>query len=50
MKYYPYSLRAVKRIKKAYVKNPGDIMKEYSVLSSFDYPHIIKIYETYEDE
>lgn len=50
MKYYPYSVRAVKRIKKEYVKSPADIVKEYSVLTSFDHPQIIKIYETFEDE
>ena len=49
MKFYPYSVRAVKRIKKEYIKNPADIIKEYSVLTSFDHPQIIKIYETFED-
>jgi len=47
MKYYPYSIRAVKRIRKKYVKNPADIINEYGVLSSFDHPQIIKIYETF---
>lgn len=49
MKYYPYSVRAIKRIRKKYVKNPADIINEYAVLSSFDHPQIIKIYETFED-
>lgn len=50
MKYYPYMLRAVKRIKKKFVKTPADIINEYSILTSFDHPQIIKIYETFEDE
>lgn len=49
MKYYPYCIRAVKRIKKKYVKTPADILNEYSILTSFDHPQIIKIYETFED-
>jgi hypothetical protein len=44
MKYYPYSSRAVKRVKKDHVKNPADFFKEYSILTSFDHPQIIKIY------
>lgn len=44
MKYYPYSVRAVKRIKKKYVKNPADILKEFVVLTTLDHPQIIKIY------
>jgi serine/threonine protein kinase len=43
-------LRAVKRIKKKFVKTPADIINEYSILTSFDHPQIIKIYETFEDE
>jgi hypothetical protein len=27
MRYYPYSIRAVKRIKKQFIKNPADIIK-----------------------
>jgi len=50
MKYYPYMLRAIKRIKKKFVKTPADIINEYSILTSFDHPQIIKIYETFEDE
>lgn len=49
MKYYPYSVRAIKRIKKKYVKNPADILKEFVVLTTLDHPQIIKIYETFED-
>lgn len=44
MKYYPYAIRAVKRIKKEHVKSPADIIKEYTVLTSFDHPQIVKIY------
>ena len=43
-------MRAIKRIAKKYVKNPADILKEYTVLTSLDHPQIIKIYETFEDE
>ncbi len=50
MKYYPYSVRAIKRIKTKYIKNPEATIREYSVLSSLDHPNIVKIYETYEDE
>lgn len=50
MKYYPYSLRAVKRIRKELVKSPQDIVKEYGVLTGLDHPQIVKIYETFEDE
>ena len=50
MKYYPHSVRAIKRIKKKYVKNPGDILKEFAVLTTLDHPQIIKIYETFEDK
>lgn len=50
MRYYPYLVRAVKRIKKKFVKNPQDVINEYSILTSFDHPQIIKIYETFEDE
>jgi calcium-dependent protein kinase len=50
MKYYPHSVRAIKRIKKKYVKNPGDILKEFVVLTTLDHPQIIKIYETFEDK
>jgi calcium-dependent protein kinase len=49
MKCYPYSIRAVKRIKKKYIKNPNMILNEYTVMKSFDHPQIIKIYETFED-
>jgi len=27
MRYYPYSTRAIKRIRKKYVKNPSDIIR-----------------------
>jgi len=50
MKYYPYRIRAVKRIKKNYIKNPNTIINEYTILKSFDHPQIIKIYETFEDK
>nr|VVW86298.1 unnamed protein product [Nymphaea colorata] len=50
MKYYPYLTRAIKRIKKKFVKSPADIINEYTILTSFDHPQIIKIYETFEDE
>lgn len=49
MKYYPYTVRAVKRIKKKFIKDPASILTEYAVLSTFDHPQIIKIYETFED-
>ena len=29
LKYYPYLTRAVKRIKKSYLKHPEDIINEY---------------------
>jgi hypothetical protein len=47
MKYYPYSVRAIKRIRKQLVKSPADIIKEYSILTTLDHPQIIKIYETF---
>ena len=50
MKQYPYSTRAVKRIKKKYVKSPSDFLKEFLILTSLDHPQIIKIYETFEDD
>jgi calcium-dependent protein kinase len=50
MKYYPYSVRAVKRIRKQLVKSPADIVKEYTILTALDHPQIVKIYETFEDE
>ena len=50
MKYYPYLTRVIKKISKSAVKNPAEYFKEYSVLTSFDHPQIIKIYETFEDE
>lgn len=49
MKYYPYTVRAVKRIKKKFIKDPASILTEYAILSTFDHPQIIKIYETFED-
>lgn len=49
MKYYPYSIRAIKRLRKQLVKSPADIIKEYSILTTLDHPQIIKIYETFED-
>jgi calcium-dependent protein kinase len=49
MKCYPYSVRAVKRIRKRLVKSPAEIVKEYSLLTALDHPQIIKIYETFED-
>ena len=50
MKCYPYSIRAVKRIKKKHIKNPAAILREYSILTTFDHPQIVKIYETFEDD
>ena len=44
MKQYPYSTRAVKRIKKKYVKSPSDFLKEFLILTTLDHPQIIKIY------
>lgn len=44
MKCYPYSVRAIKRIKKKHIKNPAVILREYSILTSFDHPQIVKIY------
>lgn len=44
MKHYPYSTRAIKRIKKKYVKSPADFLKEFLILTSLDHPQIIKIY------
>jgi serine/threonine protein kinase len=49
MKCYPYTVRAIKRIKKKFIKDPGSILTEYSLLTTFDHPQIIKIYETFED-
>ena len=49
LKYYPYLIRAVKRIKKSFLKNPDDILNEYEVMTSLDHPMINKIYETFED-
>lgn len=44
MKFYPYSIRAIKRIRKKYIKTPSDIIREYSILTTLDHPQIIKIY------
>ena len=50
MRCYPYTVRAVKRIKKKFVKNPNSILSEYVTLTSLDHPCINKIYETFEDD
>lgn len=49
MKAYPYSIRAIKRTKKKFIKTPSSILNEYAILTAFDHPQIIKIYETFED-
>ena len=44
-----HEIRAMKVIKKGSVKNISNITNEIEILKALDHPHIIKIYEFYQD-
>lgn len=50
LKQPPYSDRVVKVINKRFVKNPELLKNEISILKKLDHPHIVKLYESFEDE
>ncbi len=49
LKTFPYHLRAVKVIAKKNLRNPTLILNEIKVMGRLDHPHIVKLYETFED-
>lgn len=42
-------MRVIKRISKRKVKNPTVLINEIKIMAMLDHPHIIKVYETFED-
>jgi calcium-dependent protein kinase len=49
LKTFPYHLRAVKAISKKNLRNPTQIINEIKVMGRLDHPHVVKLYETFED-
>ncbi len=47
---FPNRTRVVKRISKRRVKDPTSLINELKIMALLDHPHIVKVYETFEDE
>lgn len=39
----------VKRINKKRVRNPTTVLSEVHIMGRLDHPHVVKLYDTYED-
>ena len=39
----------VKRISKKKIRNPKSLLSEIHIMGRLDHPHIVKLYDTYED-
>jgi calcium-dependent protein kinase len=48
-RFFPYEGRVVKRISKRRVRNPKSLLSEIHIMGRLDHPHIVKLYDTYED-
>ena len=50
LKVFPHYLRVVKVIGKRNIRNPTTVLNEIKLMGKLDHPHIVKLYETFEDE
>lgn len=48
-RFFPYEWRVVKRISKRKVRNPTALLSEIHIMGRLDHPHIVRLYDTYED-